>query len=140
MRRLILVLGLVTALGFAPAPFPKPDTSKEDLEALQGHWRCVRIVVQGQTRYEGPGFHVMEFTNHSVHWGGEWYGITLNTTKRLKALDFEGTFKSFEFCYHLDGETLLLCRGDDRPTDFNASKRGRILYVYKRKSGPGPQL
>ena len=32
------VLSVVLSLAFAPAPFPKPDAGKEDLQKLQGEW------------------------------------------------------------------------------------------------------
>src|SRR5262245_18838494 len=38
MRPLVAALLALASLAFAPAPFPKPDPGKEDLEKMQGSW------------------------------------------------------------------------------------------------------
>jgi hypothetical protein len=51
MRRVLPLIVLVL-LGFAPAPFPKPDPSKEDLRKMQGKWFWIYTVKDGNRKNE----------------------------------------------------------------------------------------
>ena len=45
-----LLAGGVLSLAFAPAPLPKPDPSKEDLERMQGAWLRISATQGGVVR------------------------------------------------------------------------------------------
>jgi hypothetical protein len=50
MRR-VLPLIAVLLIGFAPAPFPKPNRSQEDLKKMQGSWELLYTVMNGKREY-----------------------------------------------------------------------------------------
>ncbi len=142
MRRLLPCLAIVL-LGFAPAPFPRPDTSNLDLEKMQGEWVLVQMIVAGQSRDSGGGYFTIEIAGSRMQElsGGTviWdYSIKLDGRKRPRSLDCIGRGIdrgwSDDRIYSLKENTLTINRGDVRPTDFDASRLGRVLRTYKRKS------
>jgi uncharacterized protein (TIGR03067 family) len=136
------------ALGFAPAPLPKPDPSRIDLNEIQGQWIRVGCTVAGvsirdplqvtevevagdRMKYAGPGVSTPQWT------------ILLDARKKPKVLDVtgsDGAEKGVTYwgVYRLEGDTLTLCarKGGSpsvRPRDFAGTDQGVIVEVFKRR-------
>ena len=133
------------SLAFAPAPFPKPNPTKQDLKKLQGTWIKVRSVPPGNGEGEG----VLVITDQRMSYSlagtamGE-YTLTVDAKKKPKLFDFTGTDgivagNHYRGIYQLDGDILTFCYvmttlERERPADFNAAGNGTvILSVYKRQ-------
>lgn len=140
MCRHLLLAASVFALGFAPAPFPKPEPARGDLERLRGEWLLVSSTQGGKA--SGPRAHtafVIAGDRLTVYQDGrfasEWR-ISLDST-RPGQIDFLrrllGAESRIKGVYELDGDTLRFWSGPgDRPTDRDAGAPGVIHEVLRR--------
>jgi uncharacterized protein (TIGR03067 family) len=140
MTRTILLLA-IGSLAFAPAPFPKPDSSKDDLKKMQGEWAQVRFDLGGRAD-QVRNFTVV-ITGDRLRWfldGKPFvaWSITLDGTRKPREFDARGTEGSvkgstFLGVYRLKGEFLTICyHASQRPTGLQSDKPGVWLEVFKR--------
>jgi len=145
MRKVALLLAAV-ALGFAPAPFPRPDRNKDDLKEMRGDWAQVSLNVAGQGRTVGS--YTLRIDGDRLTWLSEEkafvaWAVTLDSRKKPKSINatgVEGSVKGAAFVgvYKLEGDTLTICYirspGQREETaGFDPSKPGVWLEVFKRK-------
>jgi uncharacterized protein (TIGR03067 family) len=143
MWKYAILLAATLSLSFAPAPFPKPDPTKEDTKKLQGTWIKVRSFPPGNGEGEGR----LEINGGRMRYSlqgtlaGE-YSLSIDARKKPKLFTFKGTGGladgfGYRGIYRLEGDQLTICyvMGDglQRPTDFDTSKDGVILSAYKRQ-------
>jgi uncharacterized protein (TIGR03067 family) len=135
-------------VAFAPAPLPKPDTSKSELKKMEGNWRVairehggrpmparhsrdLMAEVKGdRLRYTRAGRVLTEWT------------LTFDLKKKPRALDMrrvEGLGLRREIVlrtiYLLEKDTLKIYHfgaDDERPADFNVVDKRSWLMVLKR--------
>jgi uncharacterized protein (TIGR03067 family) len=140
-----LFLVATLSLGFAPAPFPKPDPTKADLKKLQGTWMKVRAIPPGN----GEGVSTLVFTEKHMRYHTPIngmvmeYSLTLDARKKPKVFDFTTLTEGFKGAmyrgtYQLDGDTLTICyrmshQESDRPNRIDAVGDDVIISVYKRQ-------
>jgi uncharacterized protein (TIGR03067 family) len=131
---------------FAPAPFPKPDPNKEEMKKFQGKWVRVRWTVGGYSENEAQGssIEVVAARLKYTHLGTPHadYSFTLDSKKKPAVFDFKGLTGpakglSYWGIYRLEEDTLTICYREgpaatSRPADFDHSKPGVIVSVYKR--------
>jgi uncharacterized protein (TIGR03067 family) len=140
-----LLAGL--SLAFAPAPPPRPDTTKTELKKLQGEWARVRVVIAGREAPTGgsPALIVIKDDRLEYQTGGKptVWALTVDARKKPKVFDIRGLsdgVTSFVYwgIYRLEGDTLTVCSrmgGPEtgRPTDFDASRPKFYLEIFKRR-------
>src|SRR5262245_7066551 len=143
------VLAAVLALGFAPAPLPKPV--RADRPNLTGEWQVVSWarqfgkgkgqldtgaiyrVTDGLTVRIGSGR--LEFARDGsrlYHWT-----MSLHPAARPPRVDLidSRTNATTLGIYRLQGDTLTICyRGsrEDRPTDFDSEQQWTLVLKRKR--------
>jgi len=144
MRTRTLLLAAATiSLAFAPAPRPKPRKQSEDVKLIQGTWEIV-----SRTRAGNPVSHIVstaEITATTltlVNASGDWrspFTLTLDPTKKppwFEKRSVKGTTTSLGI-YELQGDSLKLAYtsrgGGVRPTDFDATRPGVTVDVYRRR-------
>jgi uncharacterized protein (TIGR03067 family) len=141
MRRLLLLAALAS-LAFAPVPKPKPRPPRNDLEALQGRWYRVSLIIKGEWHKERPGAVAPTIKDNLMAYGarGDTWDFTLDPKKSPKRIDFRNTTHrgSYQGVYKLEGDTLTICwregeKEADRPADFDPRQKNVWLHVYKRK-------
>jgi uncharacterized protein (TIGR03067 family) len=142
MRKPLLVLLAlaVLTLGFAPAPFPRRDRSREDARKIEGVW--VQFVpgqpvpVMGGTRLViRPGR-----LTYNPETSPYAYALTIDTTKTPPTYDIKGIGGGapgavFAGIYRVEGDTLTLCYNSgshNRPTAFDGPGKGTFIEHYKR--------
>jgi uncharacterized protein (TIGR03067 family) len=141
-RKAIAVLA-VAALGFAPAPLPKPDPSQVDLKKLQGTWVVVSDRYEGGAKSD-PGLKAVVAGDRLTYiQDGKpmlpWV-LTLDARQSPKTLDMRisGRADRGALCravYSLEGDTLKLSHNGnwkDRPKDMTGTAPGTYLRVFKR--------
>src|SRR5262245_21498126 len=148
MRRLVVCLALA-ALGFAPAPFPRPDRSKvdpdrADLARMQGTWR-VKYQTDGERVIDRTGWLVVESGSRMRYFspGGDAradYRMTLNSRSKPKAMDLVGGDKKlWRGTYLFRGGELITClplspeEYSKRPPDCEPGP-ARLFKVFERVS------
>ena len=144
-RRCFLCLLLAAfAVGFAPAPLPRPQRKTNDLSSLQGRWRMTRQEVNGS-----PIPHDYEFVMKGSRWeyfrlGGDVktpgpvYHIVLNRGVQPFLIEWKHNPQattSWVGSYRVRGRTLevLYTPGSDasrRPTDFEGRAPHRMVFEY----------
>jgi uncharacterized protein (TIGR03067 family) len=142
MRTGALLLAAALALGFAPAPLPRPPGRTGELKKMQGTWVMVRrccggrdLSVAGAPRLVVAGDRLTWLSPASP---SEWV-VTLYPARKPRALDLKGRTGfarggTGEAVYALEGDTLTLSyfNGRPRPTDLTGKAPGQWLMVYKR--------
>jgi hypothetical protein len=152
-----LLACLAAAVGFAPAPFPRPDRRADDRQRLDGVWEVKAITSRGLICVGIPGFAGVTFNlfrqDRVALAGGE-----LRFQNRLykfpypsepvafrigKAGQFDlapepGAPPSVPALYRLEDATLTLCfpadAGKGRPASFEG--REHVVIVLERRGGP----
>ncbi|MBY0228494.1 MAG: hypothetical protein K2W96_04360 [Gemmataceae bacterium] len=140
MARCVLLLAFLS-LGFAPLPFPKPPKPAGDgltLEALQGKWERVKLLIDNAPRagekHVTIAGGVMAYATPGDHWRLE-FDPGPGTRTYTKTNTTSGS-KGYGLC-RLEGDTLTMCfrdGGDEsiRPTSFDPAQKGVWFQVYKR--------
>jgi uncharacterized protein (TIGR03067 family) len=139
-RSRTMVSALMTSLLFLAAQAPANP------QPLQGTWKITALIEDGKsltdkeiaTEFVADGQFVIDGNVVSMLPPGQFNRRTLIYTtgeeKGNKTLDLAGTAKGdSKGIYSLSGDTMLLCIGKTRPTDFNAdAATGNVLIALKR--------
>jgi uncharacterized protein (TIGR03067 family) len=141
-RSMPLLLVIVLAAGFAPAPTPKPNRSEADLKKMQGRWVLVSFTWEGRPRRADVRF-VLAGDRAKVDFGRDGaveYILSLDATTTPKRYVERGVgaARGLEYrgIYSLEGDTLRVsCNypGEGPPGAFDGPRRGRALLTYKRQ-------
>jgi uncharacterized protein (TIGR03067 family) len=146
LLRLILCAAVAASLGFAPAPFPKPQKKVAGIDELQGTWNLVSYLLSGTdwtSRASTPIWQVERNQLH-VYSRADFASRGARTTYELR-LDPTVTPPLFEMrsgsevCYHgsyrLDGKRWVIVFAaasprPNRPVRFSADEG--YLLTFER--------
>jgi uncharacterized protein (TIGR03067 family) len=144
--RLAALLLAVLAMGFAPAPFPRPDKGAADLKKIQGQW--VQVAFRRGGDAKSVGNMTLEISGDRLKWFRrgeptvEW-AVKLNGKEkpgRLESKGVAGSVQGFVFrgVYRLEGNTLTICymrsnEERERAKDFEDTRPDVWLEVFDRK-------
>jgi uncharacterized protein (TIGR03067 family) len=124
---------VVCLLFLASAQAGTQDALKKEIELLRGTW-SVDVAAGGDT-LKGK-FAIYGDESFEINLGGNHVNGArkIDPTKNPKEITLtpDGSNKSLLGIYKLEGDTLTLCFGEKRPTDFKA-KEGPTLWVLKRE-------
>jgi uncharacterized protein (TIGR03067 family) len=140
-KSVLLLLGAIFSLAFAPAPLPKPDRGKDDLKRMQGTWELVSFKVRDQPQTTGVHRAViagerMTYYDKSGKLWSEWW-LSLDVTKAPRRFVWKkggstGPVK-FRGAYVLGKDELTIYYSDvDSPADFEGGKLGRCREAFRR--------
>jgi uncharacterized protein (TIGR03067 family) len=140
------------AVAFVGAGAAHADSTKDELEKMQGTWTLASVEGNGQksTDDQVKGItRTIKGDRYEVTKDGKSLAkgtMTFDPTKTPKTLDAVvtspaegGGTKTVKVLgiYELDGDTMKTCLaepGKDRPTDFSTKEgSGRRLFVWKRE-------
>lgn len=142
MRSVVSLIAF--ALLFAPVDVARgDDAAKKDLEAMKGTWSIVSAERDGKTvtdttvtlTFDGVSKATVKRGDKLIFDGT----VVVDAAKTPKSIDItqesegEQKGKTIPGIYELSGDTLKVCSGKERPTDFTAAAgSGRFLRVYQR--------
>jgi uncharacterized protein (TIGR03067 family) len=125
-RPVSLLPPLLLLLGFAPAPFPKPDTGKEDLHRMQGGWVMAWSQKDGvKTLAEQEAVWLIAGNQLTTSLAGKKVGafsIALDGRKKPSTIDVlspDGSGSPVPGRYSLEGDLLKVSLGEPRPPDLS---------------------
>lgn len=140
MQRITRLALMLSVLGLAVAGNAQAPAESKESKELHGTWQAIKLEADGET---GP-----KDVTAKVRWifkGNEYVGVspemnfkgtyTINPTKKPKEIDLlpAGATKAMLAIYRIEGEQLMLCIGQPRPSDFVTKEgSGRRLYILKR--------
>jgi uncharacterized protein (TIGR03067 family) len=144
MRTGILFVVLL-AVGFAPAPFPRParpNAARSDLQRMQGTWDIVDHVYRTRSHRNRDGKVEIEGNRWRCQFPGQIgdrWEIQLDPTMKPRSMDFaqvgnylylDGFLRAI---YRFEGDTLTVCyrAGGPRPDRF-AGEGPNWLLILKR--------
>ena len=129
MRTVMPALG-ISLLFLGSAQTDDPKALKKEIELLRGRWRLnggVQLAIYGDESFEIniAGNHINGARN-------------IDPTKKPKEITLtpDNSKTPLYGIYELKGDTLTLCIGEKRPTQFKA-KEGAMLWVLKREKEKG---
>jgi uncharacterized protein (TIGR03067 family) len=145
MRAVAMIALLAAlALGFAPAPPPRPKkapTSEGDLKALSGKWRRTSLMLNGKRHGEIPGSVVVTVKGDVLSFGspGDTWKVALDATKAPRRLDCTNVTggNTYWGVYRLDGDSFTLCWRSgateaDRPAGFDPQQPNVWVHAFER--------
>ncbi|MGL4550508.1 MAG: TIGR03067 domain-containing protein [Gemmataceae bacterium] len=138
MRRWPLLTLAALSFGFAPLPFSKP--LPVDLKSMQGEWKLVRCVMNGEDvepERKFPAGLTQIKGNHLLNCFVMECRIILDGKCSPKAIDATGTSdgltRHLRGIYTLDRDLLTLCWSyRDRPVTFKRVLRTEFLFTFER--------
>jgi uncharacterized protein (TIGR03067 family) len=155
MRTSLLLSGAALAALFLLAPWASPPPAlqarepkgeKEELEALQGDWRCIRWEQGGKLMPEKPTKSRNTFVRikgHRMECQAEGFPllegtIELDATKDPRHIIFhcKKRDETYHLIYRRDGREVIMCYGEPNgpcPTELKSGTPdgGPSLYVWK---------
>jgi uncharacterized protein (TIGR03067 family) len=139
--RFMAALGLAALFGLLNVEVVCADDAR-DLAAMKGTWSVVSAERDGKDVTDATVTLTVDGAKVFVKRGDKqiFEGTAkLDASKSPKTIDVtqesdgELKGKTIPGIYELDGDTLKVCSGKERPTDFTAAAgSGRFLRVYKR--------
>jgi uncharacterized protein (TIGR03067 family) len=131
--RTLAPASVVSLLILAAAQAGNQDALKKELDLLRGTWSV--HVPLGDDEVKGQ-FAIYGEESFEINFGGNHVnGVRkIDPAKNPKEITLtpDGANKSLFGIYKLEGDTLTLCFGEKRPSDFKA-KEGTTLWVLKRE-------
>jgi len=137
-----LLVAAVLSIGFSPAPAPRP-VRKSPAQSPQGVWVIVSRTYEGQ-----PTNHVVAtvevsgnrwtYFNAARDWSSTFL-LTIDDSKSPRWFDVQhekNPTSTGTGIFEIKGDTLTRCytqKAGGRPADFDGSKPGRYLEVYRRQ-------
>jgi uncharacterized protein (TIGR03067 family) len=134
--------------GWAPAPekADKEAAIKKEWKRLNGTWKLVRVVYDGQELHTPKAGETATIQDGkvAVRFRGKRGMLTASATLKLdpttspKSLDATtpsgpGKGRTDLAIYEVKGDTYRVCYGEPRPKTFEAKRgSGHALYIYKR--------
>jgi len=137
---------LLAAASLLPLAFADDETSKKDLEPLQGVWKGQKAKSNGQ-EFTADEAAKLELTvekdgGYVLKANGEVKGTLakLDASKKPAAIDLTRSSdnKTLLGIYEIDGDTLKMAvgkpDGKDRPATFDSAPDSGVVYVlFKRE-------
>jgi uncharacterized protein (TIGR03067 family) len=141
MRACLLVLLVcLPSLGFAPAPFPKPN--KDDLTRLGGAWTVLRYergsgslrgtTTKMQVKVRGTKWEFLKDSRVTAE-----YFVKVDAKASPRAIDMKGRAGELLGIYRIDGDQLEMVFHHfgvkERPVGFDKLDPGAYRLVMKRE-------
>ena len=137
-----IMLGLLATSGQGNG-----DRAREDLKLLQGVWHGVSLESGGKTApadFVQKGRYVFKGNTVTIFEGDKKLGrgkVVLDTSSSPKAIDLialdgPDKGKTTVGIYKIEGDTLTLCIGGKRPTEFSGAGEDGLAKFKHKKSRP----
>lgn len=137
----LLIVFAVLALGFAPAPFPKPARAPApptDLQRMQGAWVVVEHRHRGRLLPDKRGEVAVAGTRWRFDFrggGGSEWEVTLDPTTTPRKITLGGAH-DLRGIYRFDGDLLIVYYAQapdnkQRPTQFDAEGDFWLLILRR---------
>jgi uncharacterized protein (TIGR03067 family) len=129
MRNVLPALG-ISLLFLGSAHSDDPKAVKKEIELLRGKWG-----LNDEVQFAIYGDESFEINIGGAHING---ARKIDPTKKPKEITLtpDNSNKPLYGIYELKGDTLTLCIGEKRPTQFKA-KEGVTLWTLKREKEKG---
>jgi uncharacterized protein (TIGR03067 family) len=142
LMRTLTPAAIIVLLALSGAQGGDQAVVKKELEALRGNWNAV---IKGAVDTDQKLLQQFSMVENSlqIRIGGNHidFTFTVDPTKKPKEITLatmlrDGSDRSMPGIYELDGDTLKLCLGERRPTEFKtdaASKQSSFVLKREKK-------
>ena len=123
----------------------KSQEKKTDSDRIQGSWKIIKVEVEGKpppAEFVEKGKFVFNGNKVSIYQGDtmmEEATFALDSAKKPPTIDLTATAalgkgKITYGIYRIEGDTLTLCIGDKRPSEFKAQAEVGVLQMKRVKA------
>src|SRR5262249_43485264 len=141
-ERLALLVVAALSLGFAPAPFPRPQKNRTDLQKMQGLWNLVEERSEGQPRQPVRQLQVtIRGERLAFVVGGkeaDTWTLALDPAKKPRTLDLKrenNTNWVLPGLYAVDGDSLTLAFNLFKVRPAEPSGKASMWMRFQRQKG-----
>jgi len=117
-----------------------------DLARIQGSWKGIKLEVEGKSapaELVDKGKYVFKGNKLTIFEGDKQVGeatFSLDSAKKPQTIDLTPTEgkakgKTMYGIYRIEGDTLTLCIGEKRPTEFNGAGKAGLLQFKRDQDG-----
>jgi uncharacterized protein (TIGR03067 family) len=125
---------------------PKDDVAGKEAARLKGTWKTVTGEIDGQPLSPPEKQTNWVITGDKITWEGARgnaqtvWTFKVDPKKKPTEIELQTGRQILKGIYELDGNTLLVCLGKDRPSEFKTSAGSKhTLVVLKRQEEPGDE-
>lgn len=120
----------------------KDNVAEKEAARMKGTWKVVTGEIDGQPLSPPEKQAKWEITADKIAWKANkseaLFTFKVDPTRKPTEIDLQSGQQTLKGIYELDGDTLIVCFGKDRPSQFTTTANSKNSLIVLRREKPLP--